>query len=143
MHVERILALKGDGVISVPINETIGRAAEILSRNRIGAVLVCDDEGYVEGVLSERDIVRGLAQTGARCMEAPVIEFMTRDVVHCSPEDDIDTIMAVMTERRIRHLPVLGGGQLLGIISMGDVVKFRIEEIETEAAAMRQYIATA
>ncbi|MDP7545992.1 MAG: CBS domain-containing protein [Alphaproteobacteria bacterium] len=143
MHVERILALKGNEVISVQLDETISGAAEILSRNRIGSVLVCDDEGFVEGVLSERDIVRGMAQMGARCMEAPVVEFMTRDVVHCRPEDDINTIMAVMTERRIRHLPVSGGGQLLGIISIGDVVKFRIEEIETEAAAMRQYIATA
>ncbi len=143
MNVEHILAFKGNEVISVRIDDTVGRAAEILSSNRIGAILIRDDDGLVEGVLSERDIVRGMAQMGTGCMEAPVAELMTRDVIHCRPEDDINTIMAVMTERRIRHLPVMGGGQLLGIISIGDVVKYRIEEIETEAAAMRQYIASA
>ncbi len=143
MHVERILASKGNDVISISINETVGLAADVLSENRIGAILVRDDDGFVRGVLSERDIVRGLSQLGARCLDTPVVELMTRDVVFCGPEDDIDTIMSIMTERRIRHLPVMQGNQLLGIISIGDVVKFRIEEIETEAAAMRQYIATA
>ncbi|MDA1099126.1 MAG: CBS domain-containing protein [Proteobacteria bacterium] len=143
MHVERILVLKGNEVISVRIDETVVRAIEILNSNRIGAILVRDDDGFVEGVLSERDIVRGMAQMGARCMEATVGELMTRDVIRCRPEDNIDTIMAVMTERRIRHLPVMVDDQLLGIISIGDVVKFRIEEIESEAAALRQYIATA
>jgi CBS domain-containing protein len=79
---------------------------------------------------------------GAGCLETPVSDLMTREVVFCGPEDDINTIMAIMTDRRIRHLPVMRDNQLLGIISIGDVVKFRIEEIETEAAAMRQYIAT-
>lgn len=143
MHVERILALKGNEVISVPIEATVAQAAKIMSDDRIGAVLVRDDDGFIDGVLSERDIVRGVAQFGARCMEASVAELMSRDVVYCQPEDDIDTIMSVMTERRVRHLPVMRGNHLLGIISIGDVVKFRIEEIENEAAAMRQYIATA
>ena len=142
MHVERILALKGYDVISVTTNETIGVAANILSENRIGAILVRDDDGFVRGVLSERDIVRGLADLGSRCLETGVVELMTRDVVFCGPEDDIDTIMAIMTDRRIRHLPVMRENQLLGIISIGDVVKFRIEEIKSEADAMRQYIAT-
>jgi len=142
MHVERILALKGNDVISVATNETIGVAANILSENRIGAILVRDDDGFVRGVLSERDIVRGLADMGPRCLETGVAELMTRDVVFCGPEDDIDTIMAIMTNRRIRHLPVMQDNQLLGIISIGDVVKFRIEEIKSEADAMRQYIAT-
>ncbi|MFP6774811.1 MAG: CBS domain-containing protein [Alphaproteobacteria bacterium] len=142
MHVERILALKGNDVISVATNETIGVAANILSENRIGAILIRDDDGFVRGVLSERDIVRGLADMGPRCLETGVAELMTRDVVFCGPEDDIDTIMAIMTNRRIRHLPVMQDNQLLGIISIGDVVKFRIEEIKSEADAMRQYIAT-
>ncbi len=142
MYVERILALKGNDVISVTTNETIGVAANILSKNRIGAILVRDDDGFVRGVLSERDIVRGLADLGSRCLETGVVELMTRDVVFCGPEDDIDTIMAIMTDRRIRHLPVMRENQLLGIISIGDVVKFRIEEIKSEADAMRQYIAT-
>ena len=142
MHVERILALKGNDVISVTTNETIGVAANILSKNRIGAILVRDDDGFVRCVLSERDIVRGLADLGSRCLETGVVELMTRDVVFCGPEDDIDTIMAIMTDRRIRHLPVMRENQLLGIISIGDVVKFRIEEIKSEADAMRQYIAT-
>ncbi|MBC8242232.1 MAG: CBS domain-containing protein [Alphaproteobacteria bacterium] len=143
MHVERILALKGNEVISVRLDDTIGRAAGLMSDNRIGAVLVRDDEGFVEGVLSERDIVRGVARIGARCMDTSVDELMTREVIYCQPEDDIDTIMSVMTEHRVRHLPVMRDGHLLGIISIGDVVKFRIEEIEFEAAAMRKYIATA
>jgi len=142
MHVERILALKGNDVISVATNETVGVAANILNDNRIGAILVRDDDGFVRGVLSERDIVRGLAEMGARCMETGVVELMTRNVVFCGPEDNIDTIMAIMTDRRIRHLPVMQDNQLLGIISIGDVVKFRIEEIKGEADAMRQYIAT-
>ncbi len=143
MHVERILALKGNEVISVQVDETIGRAAEILSGNRIGAILVLDHDGFVEGVLSERDIVRGMSQIGPRCMETPVSELMTRDVIYCRPDDNIDTIMGVMTDNRVRHLPVMRDEQLLGMISIGDVVKFRIEEIEYEAAALRQYIATA
>ena len=134
--------MKGNDVISVATNETIGVAANILSKNRIGAILVRDDDGFVRGVLSERDIVRGLADLGSRCLETGVVELMTRDVVFCGPEDDIDTIMAIMTDRRIRHLPVMRENQLLGIISIGDVVKFRIEEIKSEADAMRQYIAT-
>ncbi|NQV44252.1 MAG: CBS domain-containing protein [Rhodospirillales bacterium] len=143
MHVERILALKGNEVISVRLDDTIGRAAGLMSDNRIGAVLVRDDEGFVEGVLSERDIVRGVARIGARCMDTSVVDLMTREVIYCQPEDDIDTIMSVMTEHRVRHLPVMRDGHLLGIISIGDVVKFRMEEIEFEAAAMRKYIATA
>ncbi|MBT3330674.1 MAG: CBS domain-containing protein [Rhodospirillaceae bacterium] len=142
MHVERILAAKGRKVFSVTANETIGRAAEILNQNRIGAILVCDAGGHVEGILSERDIVRGMAQMGPKCLSTLVAELMTRDVVFCLPEDNIDTIMSVMTERRTRHLPVMRDGQLMGIISIGDVVKFRMEEIENEADAMRQYIAT-
>jgi CBS domain-containing protein len=143
MHVEQILALKGNDVISATVDETIGRAASILSENRIGAILVRDEDGFVRGVLSERDIVRGLADLGPRCLETGVAELMTRDVVFCAPGDDINKIMSIMTERRIRHLPVMRDNQLLGIISIGDVVKFRMEEIETEAAAMRQYISTA
>ena len=143
MHVERILASKGSDVTTVNNDETIGKAAKILFDNRIGAVLVRNEGGSVEGVLSERDIIRGMAQIGAHCMEALVSDLMTRNVVYCLPEDNIDTIMSVMTEHRIRHLPVMRDDQLLGIISIGDVVKFRIEEIESEAAAMRQYIATA
>ena len=142
MYVERILALKGNDVISVTTNETIGVAANIFSKNRIGAILVRDDDGFVRGVFSGRDIVRGLAGLGSRCLETGVVELMTRDVVFCGPEDDIDTIMAIMTDRRIRHLPVMRENQLLGIISIGDVVKFRTEEIKSEADAMRQYIAT-
>ena len=142
MHVEHILATKGKDVISVKMGDTIGRAAEILNQNRIGAILVRDDSGYVEGILSERDIVCGMADMGAECLSTPVADLMTRDVVFCLPEDNIDTIMAIMTERRIRHLPVMRDGELMGIISIGDVVKYRIEEIQSEADAMRQYIAT-
>ena len=113
-----------------------------MSENRIGAILVLDDDGFVRGVFSERDIVRGLADLGSRCLETGVVELMTRDVVFCRSEDGIDTIMAIMTDRRICYLPVMRENQLLGIISIGGVVKFSIEEIKSEADAMRQYIAT-
>lgn len=143
MHVESILTVKGNEVISTTVNETMRGAAAMMIENQIGALLVRDEEGFVQGVLSERDILRGVSERGAGCMDASVADFMTRDVIYCKPEDDIDTLMSVMTENRVRHLPVMRHNHLLGIISIGDVVKFRIEEIESEAAAMRQYIASA
>jgi CBS domain-containing protein len=142
MQIEQILRHKGTKIISVSPTSLLSDAAEVLEKHRIGAVLVCDQAGAVIGILSERDIVRGLAQFGCDCLSGPVESLMTADVLTCEPSDTIDQVMALMTEKRIRHLPVMSNGKLTGVISIGDVVKTRIEEVEYEADAMRQYIAT-
>jgi CBS domain-containing protein len=143
MHVEQILARKGREVVVVAPGTTIAEAAAVLAQWRIGAVLVRDRAGDIKGLLSERDIVRGLAQAGAAILERPVESLMTVQVVYCAPTDTIDHLMALMTERRMRHLPVMADGALVGMISIGDVVKHRISEIEQEAEAMRAYIVAA
>lgn len=142
MHVEHILNQKGREVVAVTPGSTIGEAAKLMAERRIGAVLVRGEAGFVAGILSERDIVRGLAAAGGDCADLTVDSLMTRDVAYCSPADSIDQIMQVMTERRFRHLPVMDENILVGMISIGDVVKYRIGEIEGEAEAMRAYIAT-
>jgi CBS domain-containing protein len=142
MQVQHILRQKGANIISVSPTNSVSDAVDVLSANRIGAVLVCDETGAIRGILSERDIVGGLATRGVACLSRPVSDLMTVDVLTCRPEDTIDQIMALMTEKRIRHLPVTADGDLVGVISIGDVVKLRMEEVEHEAEAMRQYIAT-
>lgn len=144
MYVESILKGKGANIISVKPADTVADTAKVLARHRIGAVLVCDGDGDGElaGILSERDIVRGLAETGSAILEGPVSALMTRRVVTCSPGDSVDGVMAKMTEGRFRHLPVMSGGSLVGVISIGDVVKERIAETEHEAEALKAYIAT-
>lgn len=141
MIVHNILKTKGDSVVSVEADTTILDAARVLSGRRIGAVLILDD-GRVAGVLSERDIVRVLATKGAAGLSASVREVMTTEVFTCTPEASIAEIMAAMTDRRIRHIPVLKEGVLCGVISIGDVVKHRIAETEQEAEALREYITT-
>jgi CBS domain-containing protein len=141
MHVEHILNHKGRAVLAVSPGSTIGEAAKLMAERRIGAVLVRGEAGFVAGILSERDIVRGIAAAGGDCADLTVDSLMTRDVAYCSPADTVDQIMQVMTERRFRHLPVMDENVLVGMISIGDVVKYRIDEIEGEAEAMRAYIA--
>ena len=141
MNVKTILNAKGGRVISVAKDDLIGGAAKILADNRIGAVIVLDGE-TIAGILSERDIVRGVAEQGDLCLTQNVATLMTSDVVTATPDDTMDQIMAMMTERRIRHLPIMDDGKLAGVISIGDVVKQRIAEAEMEAAALREYIAT-
>lgn len=140
MSVAQILREKGGNIISVEETDTISDAINILKQHRIGAVMVMR-EGDVCGVLSERDIVRALPDKGADLLGEPVNVLMTKDVVFCSPADDMESIMALMTENRIRHLPVQDNGKLVGIITIGDVVKHRIAETEHEAEALRSYIA--
>jgi CBS domain-containing protein len=123
--------------------ESIATAIALLHARRIGAVLVRDERGAVQGVLSERDVVRGLSDHGAALLDQPVASLMTREVKTCAPDDSIDHIMAVMTERRVRHLPVMDDDRLVGVISIGDVVKHRLAEIESEAQDLRAYIAAA
>ncbi len=141
MHVEFLLRTKGYGVATVAPQETITSAAAKLASERIGALVISDDGNNVLGILSERDIARAVPEHGPALGGLAVRELMTRDVVTCSPADGVAQLMAVMTERRIRHLPVLRDGVLCGIISIGDVVKQRLGEMENEAEAMREYIA--
>lgn len=140
--VAAILKDKGDRVIAVGPDDSIDRVVATLARERIGAVLVRDGAGQVLGVLSERDIIRGLGQHGAALLQMPSKSLMTRAVVYCTPDDTIDEVMQRMTQRRFRHLPVLHEGRLMGMISIGDVVKFRIAETELEAESLKAYIAT-
>lgn len=140
MTVRRILRGKGGAVVSVPPAATVLDALNALKQHRIGAVLVLGDKGKIEGVLSERDIVRALPDKGGNLLAMPVSALMTREVITCQPSDSLDQVMAVMTERRIRHLPVVENRRLLGVISIGDVVKERIAETEHEAEALKSYI---
>ncbi|MBT5050135.1 MAG: CBS domain-containing protein [Rhodospirillaceae bacterium] len=141
MHVETILATKGSDVVTVRDDETIAQAVTRLEGHGIGALVVVDGADKPIGILSERDIARGVSSHGPRLPEAPVKALMSGNLVTCGPDDSIAELMAVMTEKRIRHLPVVGGGALVGIVSIGDVVKVRLGEIEEEANAMRAYIA--
>jgi CBS domain-containing protein len=143
MSVNRILSMKGHEVVSIPLDRTLGEAARILSERRIGAVLVSDGEHPVSGIVSERDIVRAVSAYGADSLDQPVSRFMTEKVVTCTSGTSINDLMEAMTNGKFRHVPVVEHGELVGIISIGDVVKHRLAEIEAEAQAIRDYIATA
>lgn len=141
MTVAQILNEKGGDVVSVGVGATVMDALIVLKEHRIGAVLVMDDDGSVAGVLSERDVVRALPDEGGSLLLQPVSSLMTRGVISCETSHSMTDVMALMTQRRIRHLPVIEGGRLLGMISIGDVVKHRIAETEHEAEALKSYIA--
>jgi CBS domain-containing protein len=143
MNVEAILAGKGRSVMTIAPEASIGDAVDLLRRKGIGALVVSSDGAAVAGILSERDIVHALAERGARLLELQVSALMTRHVFTCKPGDSIAELMAEMTERRIRHLPVVENGRLAGIVSIGDVVKNRLDEIEAEASSLRQFITSA
>ncbi len=142
MNVALILKEKGGDLVSVKPADSIATACRLLASHGIGAVLALNETGGIAGILSERDVVRGLAQHGVGLLDRSVDSLMTRHVMVCTPADSIQDVMHVMTKRRIRHLPVLEDGQLVGMISIGDVVKRRIADTELEAEALRQYIAT-
>jgi len=142
MYVESILKAKGGEVVAVAPSDTIAVATQILNEKGIGAILVRETSDKIVGIVSERDIVRGIARHKGSCLDMKVSDLMTSPVISCQPDDSIDKIMQLMTDRRIRHLPVMQDGDLLGIISIGDVVKRRISEIEHETEALRQYIST-
>jgi CBS domain-containing protein len=141
MQVENILQSKGRAVHTVSAGATIAEAVDILNSRRIGAVVVVDS-GKVMGILSERDVVRHLGKDWAGLATRPVSDVMTKDVVTASRHATVAEVMERMTERRIRHLPVLEGPELVGIVSIGDVVKRKIEETEQEAIALKEYIAS-
>ena len=143
MSVEHILAVKGRKVVTIAPDRTLADAATCLSERRIGAVVVVDGSGTVLGIISERDVVRAVAEAGGEALKAPVSSRMTAKVVTCVPTTSLNEIMGLMTEGKFRHVPVIEGGRLAGIISIGDVVKQRLGDIESEHRAMRDYIATA
>ncbi|WP_025900185.1 CBS domain-containing protein [Sneathiella glossodoripedis] len=142
MNVASILKGKGENIITADADDSIAAVAAQLNEHGIGAILVTNDANEVLGVVSERDIVRELARSGGGCLDMKASALMTTNVITCAPSDTIDDVMSLMTTKRIRHLPVMKGGKLCGFISIGDVVKNRIDEVEREAAAMRDYIAT-
>ncbi|CCD97078.1 conserved hypothetical protein [Bradyrhizobium sp. ORS 375] len=142
MTVRAILDTKGHKVESVEAQTTLAEAAKLLADRKIGAVLVMSGT-RMEGILSERDIVRSLGERGAAALTEPVSSVMTRRVVSCRPQDTVAEIMEMMTNGKFRHLPVIEGGLVVGLISIGDVVKWRVQEYENEQEALRQYIKTA
>jgi len=140
MHVAAVIKRKGSSVVSIAPDRTIAEATNLLTEHRIGAVLVLDGNENIRGIISERDIIRALAKYGADALTHKVEALMTRDVQECSPRDTIAEVMTIMTKRRFRHLPVCDNGQLLGMISIGDVVKQRLDDTELEVETLRGYV---
>ena len=141
MYVSDILKIKGSDVLSIGADQPIHAAIAILAVNRIGAVLVLDDKDSIVGIVSERDLVRAMHKFGKELFDKRVADLMTATVVTCSPKDPLAAIMGMMTSQRFRHVPVVEEGKLMGMISIGDVVKSRIEEAQSEVEALRRYIA--
>lgn len=144
MQVSHILREKGGDIVSIASEATLSEASRLLARKRIGALIVRDVSGELVGILSERDVVRAVAEESVGALGRPVSAYMTRDVATCAPHDTVDELMEMMTRGRFRHVPVMDGGErLIGIVSIGDVVKSRIEETVREAATLREYISAA
>lgn len=137
MNIADILRTKGSSVVTILPTDTVESAAQALASKRIGAVVVRDRRGKLVGILSERDITRGLADNAAAVLGFKVEDLMTKDVKCCTPADTVKEIMSVMTLRRIRHVPVLDGEDLVGLVSIGDIVKSRLDEQAHEVAVLR------
>jgi CBS domain-containing protein len=142
MSVRHIIDQKGRDVVTAAPGSSLAAIAATLAERRIGAVILVED-GAIRGIVSERDIVRAVARHGGDGLSKPAREWMTEKVITCSLEDTINQVMQTMTSGRFRHLPVVEDGKLAGIVSIGDVVKQRIEDVEREADQIREYIATA
>lgn len=140
MFLEQILKEKGGEVYSIAESATLKECAELLDRRRVGAMVILNEGGGVIGVISERDIVRNLARMGPAALSCTVGEVMTRTVVTAKPRDTVESAMSRMTDRRIRHLPVVDGARMIGVVSIGDLVKWRIAEADAEVNAIRSYI---
>ena len=140
--VKAILDGKGRDVVTLPPQATIGEAATTLNEHRIGAIVVAGPDGAIAGIFTERDLVHAIARSGAKSLEEPVSSSMTATVRRCREETKVNELMEMMTAGRFRHLPVERDGKLAGIVSIGDVVKSRISEIEQEAADIKAYIAS-
>lgn len=140
MKVRQMLAGKGDRVVTIRPDATVATAARMLKLEGIGALVVSEDGDHVGGIVSERDIVRALVTHGADLLQEPVSAIMTSSVKTCTLDANVKDVMGEMTRSRVRHLPVLEGDRLAGMISIGDVVKNRLEELETETSVLRDYI---
>ncbi|KPQ07195.1 MAG: putative signal transduction protein [Rhodobacteraceae bacterium HLUCCA12] len=136
MLVSQILKGKAGGVVTIPAGAAIHEAAELLSARRIGALVVSDDGMTVQGILSERDIVRELGKRGTACLDDKVEDLMTRAIYGCKPDDTADQVLQTMTQRRFRHMPVMEGSAMIGLISIGDVVAARLSELQLERDAL-------
>ncbi|MGI9515231.1 MAG: CBS domain-containing protein [Anderseniella sp.] len=142
MQVQSILNAKGTAVTTVSPDSTVRDLVTLLRENGIGAVVVSNDGVSIDGIVSERDIVRQLTDFGPKFLSIKVREIMTKDVLTCSPSDTVDNCMEMMTGKRIRHLPVAVGGKLTGLVSIGDIVKAKMDEILVEAESLKQYISS-
>ncbi len=140
MNVAAILKSKGRSIVTAKPDDTIQDIAARLAAKRIGAIIIVGPNGELEGILSERDIIRAIADRGAACLLEPAARAMTREVITCTLDDSVDHLMQTMTTGRFRHMPILDGSELVGVVSIGDVVKHRIAEVEEEASALKSYV---
>jgi len=143
MTVKAILSTKGSEVVTIEPTTNLASAAQLLAQRKIGAVVVTGADRRIVGIVSERDVVQELAAHGVASLDLPLTDVMTRNVLTCSANDTICSVMERMTQGKFRHLPVVEQGRLVGIVSIGDVVKHRLSEMEHEQSAMRDYIQTA
>ena len=143
MRVKDVLATKGDAVATIDPEATVGAAISALTGHRVGALVVTTDGRSIDGIISERDIVHGLDSVGVEILTVPVRTLMTADVQTCSLTDEIRLLATTMTQGRFRHLPVVADGVLAGIVSIGDIVKIRVDELETEQQQLMGYISSA
>ena len=139
--VANILSQKGRRVITARAEQTLAEICDLLAANKIGAVVLTDSDMHIDGILSERDIVRAIAQEGPAVLAMPASGHMSRNVVTAREQDTIEQVMGRMSEGRFRHMPIVRDGRLIGVVSIGDVVKLKIEQAEREAAEIRAYIA--
>jgi CBS domain-containing protein len=140
MRISDLLRRKGNVVVSVKPEQSVTELLDLLAQHAVGALVVSADGTAVDGIVSERDVVRRLQRDGAGLLDAPVSDIMTAQVHTCPPETDLEDLMRVMTQGRFRHVPVLQEGQLIGIVSIGDVVKHRIDELQSERDQLTAYI---
>jgi CBS domain-containing protein len=140
MDVAAILKLKGSTVVTTRADKSLLDIAKLLVLHGIGCIVIVGDDDNVAGIVSERDLVRAISQSGAKVLKEPTLDYMTKRVVTARETDTIDRLMSEMTVHRFRHMPVVKGGHLIGLVSIGDVVKMRVAEVEFETAAMQRYI---
>ena len=142
MRIAQVLKNKGDAVFTVSADTSVGDLVAVLAERGVGALVVSDGGAGVDGIVSERDVVRGLGSLGGGLLARPVREIMTTSVHTCTPADTLEHLMVLMTEQRVRHVPVVEGGRLVGIVSIGDVVKQRMAELQAERDQLSAYIST-
>jgi CBS domain-containing protein len=143
MSVARILASKGRDVVTMQPHQTLRDVVDALAAKHIGALIIADPAGKMHGIVSERDVVRALAQHGANALDDPVSHYMTKNVITATEEDTVHDVVGKMSKGRFRHMPVVVDDRIVGIVSVGDAIKFRLAQMEEEQSALREYIATA